>query len=84
MDPRNKDFMCKRAGAEILLCGPRDGKVFLRYFGSCSKGCALEVECGGVWNLWLQAKILLFVNFVISSWGKQWEILLVAISECCL
>ena len=25
-----------------------------------------------------------FFNFVIWSWGKQWEILLVAIGECCL
>ena len=63
---------------------PEMEKFFLDISGAVKKVCALEVECGGVWNLWLQEKILLFVNFVILSWGKQWEILLVAISECCL
>ena len=35
VDPENKDFMCKRVGAKIFLCGTRDGKVLLRSSASC-------------------------------------------------
>ena len=29
VDPRNEDFVCKRAGVEIFLCSLRDRKVLL-------------------------------------------------------
>ena len=51
----------------------------LRSFTSCSKKiCIVGVSgiCG--------RRQEIFFDFVISSWGKQWEIFLVAIGECCL
>ena len=65
VDPGNEDFRCKRVGAKIFLRGPRDGKVLLRSSTSCEKGYALEVECGGVWNLWSQTKIFLTLGQAI-------------------
>ena len=75
--------MCKRVGAKVFLRVSRDGKFFsLDLPQTVKKGCALAVRCGGVWNLWSQAKKLF--EFVIWSWGKHWDILLVAIGECLL
>ena len=47
------------------------------------KGCTLEVVCvwgrgGDLWSL-----VRNFFGFVIWSWSKQWEVLLVVIDECC-
>ena len=35
VDPRNKDFMCKRMGAKMFLCVSRGEKVLLRSSASC-------------------------------------------------
>ena len=62
--PGNKDFMWKRVGAKVFLRVSRDGKFFsLDLPQTVKKGCALAVRCGGVWNLWSQAKKLF--EFVI-------------------
>ena len=38
-------------------------RVPLDFSQSVKKGCSLEVDCGGAWNLWSQAKK--FFDFVI-------------------
>ena len=35
VDLGNEGFVCKRVGTNILLRGPRNGKVLLRSFASC-------------------------------------------------
>ena len=58
----------QEGGFKILLPGPRDGKILLRSSASCKKEFALEVGCGGVWNL---SKGKNFLDSVILSWSKQ-------------
>ena len=56
VEPGNEDFMYKRMGAKIFLCGPKKGKVLLRSSAAVKNGSSLEVGCRGVWNWWSQAK----------------------------
>ena len=37
LHPGIEDLMCKRLGAKMLFCVPRNGKVLLRSSASCSK-----------------------------------------------
>ena len=64
LHPGIEDLMCKRLGAKMLFCVPRNGKVLLRSSASCSKkDVPWKWGVGGLWNLSSQAKI--FFDFVI-------------------
>ena len=75
-------FYVQEVGFKIFLPGPRDEKILLRSFASCKKK-NLHWKWGvGVCGICYHRQI--FFDFVILSWGKQWEVLIVAISKCCL
>ena len=48
---------------KIFLCDPREMERFsLDLPRAVKRECALEVTCGCVWNLWLQAKFFKMCN----------------------
>ena len=82
VNPGNEHFMCKRVVAKIFLRGPKDCKVLLRSSANCSKRMFFGSGVWGCVEFVVAGKNCFYV--IILSRGKQWEILLVAISECCL
>ena len=75
-------ILCKRSWVQRCSCMSSGiDRFYLDLLWAVKKECALEVGCGGLWNLWLQTKnIFTLWSEVGASIGKSYLIQLINVS----